>query len=87
MVAIRRLKTFSEQSRELDRRLAKRKLDKDVEMGISSAALGNGPIDPIVASAESYNIATPKSGSEDSLDALGGKSGGKGVMTCFGCDG
>ena len=32
------VKEFIEQSREFDRRFAKRKLDKDVEMGISSAA-------------------------------------------------
>ena len=74
----KKVKDFIEQSREVDRCFAKRKLDKDVEMGISSAPPGNGPIDPVEVSAESYNIATPpKSGSEDSLDALGGKGGGE----------
>ena len=44
-------KDFIEQSREFDRCL--------VEMGISSATPGTKPVDPVEASAESYNIATP----------------------------
>ena len=57
-------------------------------MGISSAAPGTEPFQPVAASAESYDIATsPRPGADASLDALGGKGGGKGVMRCFGCDG
>ena len=52
----KKVEDFIEQSREHDRRFAKRKLDNDVEMGMSSAAPGNGPIDPVEGSAESYNI-------------------------------
>ena len=40
----KKAKVFIEQSREIDLRVAKRKLDKDVEMGISSAARGMDPL-------------------------------------------
>ena len=40
----KQFKDLIEQSREFDRRFAKRKLDTNVEMGISAAGPGNGPI-------------------------------------------
>ena len=46
----KKVKDFFEQAPQFDRSFAKRKLDKAVEMGISSAATGNGPIEPVEAS-------------------------------------
>ena len=53
------VKNFIEQSREFDRRFAKRRLGKDVEMSVSSAAPGTEAVDPVEAAAESYNTAPP----------------------------
>ena len=84
----RKIKEFIEQSREFDRRFAKRKVDKDVEMGISSAAPGPEPPESAAVSGDSSAVAaSPQPGSDASLDALGGKGKGKGVMKCYGCDG
>ena len=75
----KKVEDFFEQSREFDRRLAKRKLDKDVEMGISSAAPGSEPLELAAVPVESTAIGAPPQMSADaSLDALGGKEEDRG---------
>ena len=84
----KKVRDFIGQGLEFDRRFGKRKLDKDVEMQISSAAPGSEPLESAAASGESTAVGAPPQTSADaSLDALGGKGEGKGLMKCYGCDG